>query len=265
MKVAGDRYRGEYGLITTSCHTLFALYVTTQVHSSGATIAMGAIQVALGSTIAKISDQNYDESIAFYRFWFEIAQTYSGILPNQIFNDICGNRGSTVVDGTCGKLIHPTAHLILRFASDAESDSILGPHCVGLQSRICTTVLGGFFENNMRVLRQREGGDTEGVGYWFPAEVNFIAHWANLGYVKEATIRNHILQSLISHSKLYEHQADALIVLFKLAGATFAKYADPAVVDRCFELLKVHYGGNSVRSKLVRVRAVLHGEMLFLG
>ena len=75
---------------------------------------------------------------------------------------------------------------------------------------------------------------------------------ANLGYVEETTIRDHILQSLISHPKLYKFQADALIILFKLAGATFAKYSDPAVVDGCFELFKVHYERGSVRGDLVR-------------
>ena len=39
---------------------------------------------------------------------------------------------------------------------------------------------------------------------------------------------------------MYDHQADALIILFKLAGATFEAYADPSVVDRCFELLQGH-------------------------
>ena len=72
------------------------------------------------------------------------------------------------------------------------------------------------------------------------AEANLLAHWANLGYVEEATIRDHILQSLISHPNLYDHQADALIVLFRLAGATFEAYADPSAVDRCFQLLKGH-------------------------
>ena len=60
-------------------------------------------------------------------------------------------------------------------------------------------------------------------------------------------IRDHILQSLISHPKLYDHQADALIILLKLAGATFAAYADPSVVDRCFELLKHHKFYNHYR------------------
>jgi hypothetical protein len=77
------------------------------------------------------------------------------------------------------------------------------------------------------------GGESE-----FYADTNRIAHWANIGYVEEAAIRNHILQSLISHPKLYEHQAGALIILFTLAGATFGAHADPSVVDRCFELLK---------------------------
>ena len=230
-----------------------------------ATIAMAEIQAALNSVIAKISDQNYDESFAFYRFWFEIAQTYSQILPDQIFDDIRKNRWSTAIDSRYAKLIHPTVHLIFRFANDAESDPILGPHSVRLHSRLRPKVLQEFFENSVKVARERERGFSEDAGYWFPADVNFIAHWANLGYVEEATIRNHILQSLICHSKLYEHQADALIVLFKLAGATFAKYADPTVIDRCFELLKVHYGGNSARGNLVRVRVTLLGEMLSLG
>ena len=227
---------------------------------------MADIQAALKSVIAKISDKNYDESFAFYRFWFEIAQTHSQILPDQIFEDICKNRGSTAIDGRKGKLIHPTAQLILRFVTDAESDPILGPHSVGLHSRLCTTVLREFFENNVRVVRERDGGSDEAAGYWFPADVNFIAHWVNLGYVEEATIRNHILQSLISHRRIYYHQADALLVLFKLAGATFAKYCDPAVVNDCFVRLQTRYGSDSVRGNLIRVRVpILHGEMLSLG
>ena len=68
--------------------------------------------------------------------------------------------------------------------------------------------------------------------------VNFIAHLANLERVDESVICDDILQSLTSHPKLYNHQADGLIILFKLAGAAFEKYEDPLVVDRCFELLE---------------------------
>ena len=91
----------------------------------------------------------------------------------------------------------------------------------------------------------------------FLADANFVAHWVNLGYVGESPVRNHILQSLISHPALYEHQADALIILFKLAGATFEKYVEPSVVDRCFELLKGYYGANSVKGQPVQVRVVV--------
>ena len=90
----------------------------------------------------------------------------------------------------------------------------------------------------------------------FISEANLIACWANLGCVEESAIHNHILQSLISKPvpKLYDHQVDAIIVLFRIAGATFEAYADPSVVDRCFELLKDHYNHNSTKGQLVQVR-----------
>ena len=75
----------------------------------------------------------------------------------------------------------------------------------------------------------------------FYTYANFVAHLVNLGHVEEPVVRGHILQSLTSHRKLYTHQADGLIILFKLAGATFQKYADPSVVDRCFEFLEGHF------------------------
>ena len=53
-------------------------------------------------------------------------------------------------------------------------------------------------------------------------------------------IRNHILQSLISYSMLCDHQADALIILLKLVGATFEAHAYPSMVDHYFELFEGH-------------------------
>jgi hypothetical protein len=94
----------------------------------------------------------------------------------------------------------------------------------------------------------------------FYADANLIAHWANLGLVEENAIRNHILQSLISHPKLYIHQANALVILFKVAGATFEAYADPSVVDRCFELLKDHYRRGSTRSESANDARGARGE-----
>ena len=196
---------------------------------------MEEIDAALRLTVGRLSDQNYTQSLDFYRFWFEIGQTYYQVLSDQTFNAIWDNRGAgSMINRASGKIIHLTAHLILRFASDTESDRILAPYNAGLQSRLCAGSLRGFFSNNLSSVRSR------GWSYDQYADVNFIAHWANLGYVEEATIRNHILQSLISHPTLYDHQVCTLIILFKLAGATLEKHAEPSVVNRCFELLKNH-------------------------
>ena len=208
---------------------------------------MGDIPGTLGSVVNSISDENYDQSLASYRFWFEIAQTYSQNPPDQILDTLYNNIGTTK------EPVHPTAHLIIRFAGDAESDHILGPHCVGLQGRLCTRILRDFFENTVTGHEKRDPWGRH-VAYRLPANATFIAHWANLGHLKEVTIRDHVLQSLISLPKLQDYQADAIIVLFKIAGATFGEYADPSVVDRCFELLRGHYPpGSTGRNELVQV------------
>jgi len=223
---------------------------------------MEDIKGALGSVVDNLSDQNYARSLEFYRFWIDIGQSYHQIPPNLVDDAIWQNRTTSSIVPIEGKLIHSTAHLILRLASDAESDHILSPHTSGLQNRLSTRTIREFFANNLRAVRSGSGS----VEYFY-AEVNLIAHWANLGYVEEAAIRHHVLQSLISHQTLYDHQADALIILFKLAGATFEAYADPSVVDRCFELLTSHsykaphyYQSDNVnylrvRRELVQVRA----------
>ena len=184
-------------------------------------------------------------SLSFYRFWIDIGQTYYQTPPDQIFDAIWSNRAGTGLIGpghTYSKLFRSTARLIVRLASDAESDHILASYTSGLQSRLCAGSLREFFSNNLTVVCH--GGKIKDGFY---ADVNHIAIWANLGYVEEATIRNHILQSLISNPELYDHHVEALIILFKLAGATFEAHADPSVVDCCFERLKSHYIIDPVR------------------
>ena len=211
---------------------------------SSATIAMATVGDVLDSVVANLSDENYAESLAFYHLWLDIGQAHLHISSDQTFNSIFNNRRTRSINPESGKLIHPSAHLILRFAGDVDvqSDSVPPPHTSGLQSRLCTTSLQEFFGSNLRVI----SGDRGYAGSFY-ADANLIAHWANLGYVDETTIRNHILQSLISHPTLDDHQADALVILFKLAGATFEAYADPSVVNRCFELLQDHKYSNPYR------------------
>ena len=195
---------------------------------------MQTVGEALGLVVGELSDNNYAQSLDFYCFWLETGRTYVQIPSDQIYDSIWNNRVSSSIDPTYGRLIHSSAHLMPRFASDVESNHILAPYNSELQNRLCTRSLREFFSNNLMVARYSEPVRD------FYADANLIAHWANLGYVEEAAIRNHILQSLIAHPKLYDHQADALVILFKLAGPTFEAYADPSVVDRCFELLKGH-------------------------
>ena len=115
----------------------------------------------------------------------------------------------------------------------------------------CASTLRAFFGWNVSLAGSRQDSRPD----WFLTHTNLIAQWANLGHVEEVAIRNRILQSLIGLSVVRDHQADALIILFKLAGATFEAYAGPLVVDRCFELLKCHYSHDSAKWKLVQVRS----------
>jgi len=197
---------------------------------------MQTIEEALGFVVGELSDENYAESLAFYRFWSETGRTYLEIPSDQIFDAIWNRRGAmSLIDPNCGNIFHASAHLIIRFANDAESYHILAPQSSGLQDRLCARTLREFSSDNLLIARY---GGRDAASFY--TDVNLIAHWANLGHVEEAAIRNHILQSLISHPKLYTHQVFALIILFKLAGATFEAYVDPSVVGRCFEHLKAH-------------------------
>ena len=225
---------------------------------------MERIQEGLGLLISRISEKEYDQTFACYRLWIEITQTYCQKYPDQIFDSLFHHRGTQGIQSGSAKFIHSVAHLIVRFACDAESDNTLAPYTIGLQKRLCAEILQEFFKSCMGNVGDRELGRGRHMEQ-FLADANFVAHWANLGYVEEPAIRNHILQSLISHPKLYDHQACALIILFKLAGATFEKYVDPSVVDRCFDLLKGHWSDNTVGKQLVQVRVTSCNGWLELG
>jgi len=220
-------------------------YVITKTSSRTATIAMVDIQAILGKTIAELSDQNYKRSFTFLRLWFEITHTYSTIPPDAILRALQTHYRR---NGFPSNLIDPTLPLILRFAGDAESDHILAPHSTGLRSRLCAEALQSFFRADIGVVYNQENRNH------FPfADANLIAHCINLGYVEESVIRDHILQALISHSTLHGHHLYALVVLFKTAGATLAAYADPTVVDRCFEIFKAPRNGQWTKEELVQV------------
>ena len=218
---------------------------------------MGCIEDALSSVVKDIlAGKNYEQLLAFYRLWFDILQAYPKIPSDPIMVKIWNGIWRTNAENAASwdKLTHPAVPLALRLASDVESDHILAPHSPGLQSRLCKLFLREFFLDNMKVAPYGAAHTKRDMSE-FNMEANLIAHWANLGCVEEAAIRNHILQSLIYHMKLHDHQADALYILFNVAGATFEAYAEPSVVDRCFELLKSHCHSDSGKGKLIQVSA----------
>ena len=217
-----------------------------------ATTTMSNIQEVLGSVVKNLSDENYDKSFAQYRFLFEIARTYSEIPSDLIFDSVWNqirNRQLPSHNNWC--ISYPTSPLMLRFASDAESDSTLASHSAGLRSRLCASILREFFDNGLGVLHR---GHNPSSGYLL--EVNLIAHSVNLGYIEETAIREHILQFLISGTSpptIYQYPVFALGVLLKIAGDTFEAYTGSSVVDRCFELLRGYDCGNNVHSQKLKV------------
>ena len=207
---------------------------------------MSTFQDILRGLVDKLSEANYDESFAQYRFWLDLGSTHGRINGrDQVNSDIDRMRQPGALKG----LIHPTAHLLIRFIGDVEADQKISRHGLGLHRQRCASALYRFFGENLSHTGW-DGGDRTS----FLTDVNLSAHWANLGYVEKTVICDHILQALTSHPKLYSHQADALIILFKLAGATFGAYAGLPVIDRCHELLYDHYSHNSVKGELVLVR-----------
>ena len=197
--------------------------------------AMSNIEAVLGSVIKNLSEENYEQSFAQYRLLFDIAQTCSQIPSDFIFDTIWKQISNRVLPRDDSQhFIHPASPLVLRFARDAGSDSILAPHSPGLRNRLCTSILRQFFDHGLGVLYRGYSPDND-----YLLDVNLIAHAVNLGYIEETVIREHILQFITgSPSTRTHYQELVLFVLFGIAGATFGACADPSVVDRCFEFLK---------------------------
>jgi hypothetical protein len=212
-----------------------------------ATLSMSSIESTLSALVDALPTANYDKSFAQYRFWLNIGSEHADVNVQDQIDDAI--RRLTERYSLTG-FIHPTVHLLIRFIGDLETDQAISRHVKGLRMRQCTSKLRSFFSGNFDLL---EYGVRKAVLDTFLTDVNFIARWANLGYVQEETIRDHILQSLISHQTLYDHQANALIIFFKLAGATFGAYTDPSVIDRCFDLLEGCYGSHPTRARLLQV------------
>jgi len=226
-----------------------------------------------------ISEENYERTISTYHFWMDLGAAHGGTSNHRLYNDILASSASTrhnsitvpkwityrtiqynnaVQYAITGQLIHKNAHLLLRFITDAELDPALSAQAIGLHDRLCRESLEQFFRQSLDYI---PGGPEEPTSEQlcdFYSRVNLIAHWVNLGYVKLEDVRDHILQSLTLQPAVYPHQLDALMILLKISGATFATYVDPSVMDRCCDLLKPsNLGGRLVDIELAAVRVFI--------
>ena len=220
---------------------------------------MENLENGLGSVIRDLTPDNYEKSLELYRFRFELGDTYSHTSPNLIFDTIWKYQPyAPPADGlTC-----PNSSLIFRFATDAESDKVLGPHCGGLRQRLCKEILLRFFghalQSDHSYCNRRYCSQT------FLLHANQIAHAANLGYIEEGKICGHILPSLMSYSESGDCKAKVVTILFKIAGPTFEACADPSVVESCFEFLrswKPKEAPNSRLQQQIKVSELLQGDV----
>ena len=220
-----------------------------------------------------ISEGNYDRTFSAYRFWIKLGIARGSVSNDQLYNDILGNASmrpdliaipewgfgtirynNASQYGISGKLIHSNVHLLLRFITDAERDPALSTYAIGLHDRLCHESLEQFFRQSLGYVP----GPTPEQLREFYTRTNLIAHWVNLGRVKLEDVRDHILQSLTLQPAVYNHQLDALMILLKISGATFAAYVDPSVMDRCCDLLEPsNLGGRLVDINLATVRALI--------
>ena len=244
-------------------------------------MAKSKVRVVLSNLTKGLSEENYNESLAQYRLWLDIGIAHGHVSDDdQLTDDVLQIMQPDLPKRDQGEIIHPAVHLFSRFVKDIGTDGT-SAQFLGLR-RSCTETLKAFFEENLSYVLWNRQIEAEGEGGWgryslmameFPDELakgavefliktNLIACWVNLGYVKRTVIRNHILQSLFTDPKLHGHQADALIILFKVAGATLGAYADPLVVDRCFEALKRRYFRNTPRGGLLQVRVRCEERLL---
>ena len=238
-------------------------------------LPMSKINKFLSDLTRNLSEDNYDESVAQYRLWLDIGITHGHIIDeDKLARDVLRVMPSDLLKQ--GGLVHPATRLFSRFVRDIEGSEALSGQVSGLR-QCCAETLAEFFEENLSSVLWNRRVEGEGEAGWgryslmaeefsdelakgrveFLNKTNLIACWVNLGYVKRTVIRNHILQSLITDPKLQSHQADAFIILFKVAGATFGAHANPLVIDLCLGLLKNRYIPNSVKGRLVQVSGAL--------
>ena len=213
----------------------------------------------LRNLVFPLSKENYDRTLSDYRFWMEIGATHGWISDDQLYHDILASMKPA--DRSSGQLVDNTSNLLLQFVTDVEHVPALSPYASGVHGRLCHKLLKTFIDSNLDLVAvdiiPGSRRDVDKVCKFY-ADVNFIAHWVNLGYLDIEDIRNCILHSLISQPTVHAHQLNSLGILFKIAGATFAAYVEPSLMDRCCDALRsADLEDIWVATELVKVRTLI--------
>ena len=246
----------------------------------------------------ELSEENYDRTFSAYRFCVEVGAAHGEMPTDKLYDDILNGTRPELIQATyaelaaqnserpdwinpfagrsisnkfkseearvfSGNLIHDGVHLLLRFITDAEQDQILSKYAIGLRDRLCHYSLEGLFKESLSCRSSDTYVDPK-VHHQFYTKVNLVAHCVNLGCARLEDVRDHILQSLTFQPTVQPHQVNALMILLKISGATFAAYADPSIMDRCCDFLKTGGHEGKVADKLAKVRALsLEARMIY--
>ena len=208
-----------------------------------------AISEFLSKLVSRLSEENYEQTLSDYRFWMKIGITHGSIPDNQLHKVIWENTKPELVYPSSSQLIHPTTHRLLQFITDVEFNPASPTHV-----QLCNSSLNGFFADNTDFYFRTYFQDYEWSRFY--ANVNFLAHWVNVGCLNVEDVRDHILQSLTFRPVPSFYQLCSLLILLKIAGATFAAYMDPSVMGRCLHVLKSSDFQHPAIATLAKVRAL---------
>ena len=210
----------------------------------------------LSGLLDDLSEENYEQTVSEYRFWMKFGVTHGWIRDDLLFDDIWNRMYTDLVYPTSDRLIHPTAHLLIRFIADVGLDPALSAYVSSTHDRLCRVSLEGSVDNNLSFMSGNRWHDNR-LGRFY-TNVNILAHHINLGYLNLEDVRDRILQSLAFHPTVHPHQFNSLVILLKISGATFAAYVDPSVMERCCDLLKPSNSrGKPVFTGLAEVRTLI--------
>ena len=205
----------------------------------------------LGNLVSHLSEKNYEQTLSDYRLWTKIGVTHGWISEEQLVNDIKGNMQPHLVYQAKSyyQLVHPTSHLLLQFITDVELNPVSSTH-----ARLCHSSLHDFFADNSSLDLWPNTRSNNKLREFY-TNVNLLAHLVNLGHVGVEDVQDHILQSLTFRSIPHGHQLCSLLILLKIAGATFAAYVDPSLMARCLDVLKSAEFGSGIKT-LAKVRVL---------